>query len=211
MRVRFLSYNIMTGGEGRADPIAEVILGRSADVVGLHEATDLAVLRRIARRLEMDFVAAACAGGRTALLSRHRILDSANVGLVHASAMPVLDATLDVAGREVAVRVAHVADRAEATRMFGLLGTRRMPDVMLMSYEPPLGFKVADEEVLPADTPSPDSLAKPVRQADEVLVAPRWAIVEQWSERDRLALYASDHLPAGAEVDFAEPLAESRA
>jgi endonuclease/exonuclease/phosphatase family metal-dependent hydrolase len=46
--VRLLSYNIREGGVGRAEAIAEVINAASPDVVALQEATDPAVVERIA-------------------------------------------------------------------------------------------------------------------------------------------------------------------
>src|SRR5918992_885674 len=54
--MRIVSYNILDGGEGRADPLAEVIEAQRPDVVALVEAEDLTVVARIARRLKMDFV-----------------------------------------------------------------------------------------------------------------------------------------------------------
>jgi endonuclease/exonuclease/phosphatase family metal-dependent hydrolase len=46
--VRLLTYNIREGGVGRAEQIAEVITAASPDVVALQEATDPAVVQRIA-------------------------------------------------------------------------------------------------------------------------------------------------------------------
>jgi endonuclease/exonuclease/phosphatase family metal-dependent hydrolase len=46
--VRLLTYNIREGGVGRAEQIAEVITAASPDVVALQEATDPAVVERIA-------------------------------------------------------------------------------------------------------------------------------------------------------------------
>ena len=54
--MRIVSYNILDGGEGRADPLAEVIEAQRPDVVALVEATDLTVIERIARRLGFDYV-----------------------------------------------------------------------------------------------------------------------------------------------------------
>jgi endonuclease/exonuclease/phosphatase family metal-dependent hydrolase len=74
-----VSYNIMTGGEGRADPLCEVLLAQNADVVGLVEAEDPTVLERIARRMNMDCVQAmGNESGASALLSRFPIRDSIN-------------------------------------------------------------------------------------------------------------------------------------
>jgi len=81
--MRIVSYNILTGGEGRADPLAEILLAQRADVVGLVEAEDPAVLERIAKRLKMDYVEAAGESGKvSALLSRFAIRDSVNHGLI---------------------------------------------------------------------------------------------------------------------------------
>lgn len=78
-RVRIISYNILDGGVGRADPIAEVLLAQRPDVVGLVEADDPAILDRIAWRLGFDCIAAEGRKGRTAaLLTRGRILESIN-------------------------------------------------------------------------------------------------------------------------------------
>ena len=56
--MRIVSYNILDGGEGRADPLAEVIEAQRPDVVALVEAVDLAVIERIASRLRFDFMQA---------------------------------------------------------------------------------------------------------------------------------------------------------
>ena len=46
--MRLVSYNILDGGEGRADPLAEVLLAQRADVVVLLEADQISVVERIA-------------------------------------------------------------------------------------------------------------------------------------------------------------------
>lgn len=206
--VRLVSYNIMTGGEGRADPIAEVVIGQRADVVGIHEADDRDVLRRLARRWGMDFVVAEADDGRTALFTRHRIVETSNVSLLHRTTMPILDATLNVAGqdgerRELTVRVARITHAGEAERIGAKLGTGqvRQPMVMLMSHDPPIGQRVVDGQVVRATEPIPNRTVAPVRQLDDVLVRPDVRIRENWIERDRLAYYASDHLPAGVEIE----------
>jgi endonuclease/exonuclease/phosphatase family metal-dependent hydrolase len=47
--LRLLTYNIREGGVGRAEEIAEVIAAARPDVVALQEATDPAVIERIAK------------------------------------------------------------------------------------------------------------------------------------------------------------------
>jgi endonuclease/exonuclease/phosphatase family metal-dependent hydrolase len=74
--VRIVSYNILNGGEGRADPLAEVILARAPDVVCVVEADDPAVLERIAKRLKMEYVLAPAGRHGAALMSRWPIVQS---------------------------------------------------------------------------------------------------------------------------------------
>lgn len=112
--MRIVSYNILTGGEGRADPLVEVLLAQRADVIGLIEAEDPAVLERIAKRLNMDYVQAIGNTGASALLSRHPIRDSIN----HAPLQPglsksLLQATItDAAGKLWHFGVLHLQARA---------------------------------------------------------------------------------------------------
>lgn len=203
MRLRLVSYNIMSGGEGRADPLAETLLGRKPDIIGIHEASDNSVLRRLSDRLEMDFVVADGDGGSVALFSRYRIAQSANVSVIHDSTMPILDVSLQVNGQSLSTRVAHLTDPQEAARMAQVLA-QVVPDVMLMSYEPPLGMRVVDGAIGPASGPTPVKTHVPVRQLDQVLVQRHLHLIESWVEQDRLAYYASDHLPGGVEIELSE-------
>jgi exodeoxyribonuclease-3 len=118
--VRLVSYNILDGGEGRADPLAEVILAQRPDVVALVEAQDTAVLERIAARLKMDFILGEHreGGGRggegkrhaAALLSRWPISESINHAPLHADApKSLLEATvIDPTGRQWPIGVVHL-------------------------------------------------------------------------------------------------------
>lgn len=69
MTLRLLSYNIRYGGTGRESAIAEVIRSANPDVVLLQEATDTAVVARVAKEAGLP-----CWGSRTghstAFLSR---------------------------------------------------------------------------------------------------------------------------------------------
>jgi endonuclease/exonuclease/phosphatase family metal-dependent hydrolase len=76
--VRIVSYNILDGGIGRADPVAEVLQAQNADVIALIEADDSDVVTRIANRLGMDYVTAPGHGHSVALLSRLTITQSIN-------------------------------------------------------------------------------------------------------------------------------------
>jgi endonuclease/exonuclease/phosphatase family metal-dependent hydrolase len=134
--MRIVSYNILTGGEGRADPLCEVLLAQRADVIGLVEAEDATVLERLARRLNMDYVqAVGNRSGASALLSRFPIRDTVN----HAPLQPGLSKSLlqatvvDAGGREWSFGVVHLHARAteedERKREAEL-------DVVLKAFEP---------------------------------------------------------------------------
>ena len=81
--MRLVSYNILDGGVGRADPIAEILQAQNADLVVLLEADDLSVVERIAGRLAMDFVHSGGKKHACAVLSRFAIRESVNYALLH--------------------------------------------------------------------------------------------------------------------------------
>ncbi len=109
--MRIVSYNILDGGEGRADPLAEVILAQRPDIVGLVEAVDGDVLERVAKRLKMDYVVApGAAKGASALFTRYPLLESINHGLLRPGlSKSLLEATVAVPGfGSVPIGVAHL-------------------------------------------------------------------------------------------------------
>ena len=111
--MRLVSYNILDGGEGRADPLAEVIEAQQPDIVVLVEADVPAVVERIARRLKMDFVQAEGRKHGGAILSRGGILESINHSLLHDEFSDcVLEATIDLSGTEWTITVVHLHARA---------------------------------------------------------------------------------------------------
>ena len=122
LEMRLISYNILEGGGGRADLLAEVIIAQRPDVVGLVEADDLAVVERIAGRLKMDFIHAPGNEHASALLSRFPIRQTIN----HAALSPglknsLLEATLVTPdNRELTVGVLHLSagafEKDEAAR-----------------------------------------------------------------------------------------------
>jgi exodeoxyribonuclease-3 len=81
--MRLVSYNILDGGEGRADPLAKVIAALRPDIVALVEADDLEVVDRIAARLKMDRIAVQGRRHGVAILSRWTIVESINHALLH--------------------------------------------------------------------------------------------------------------------------------
>ena len=121
--MRIVSYNILDGGEGRADPLAEVILAQRPDVVALVEADDLPTLERIARRLKMDFIHAPAKEHASALLSHWPIVETIN----HAAVNPEIQKSfLEVLvrapdGRDWPIGVLHLpaqaTEAAEEERM----------------------------------------------------------------------------------------------
>lgn len=116
--MRIVSYNILEGGVGRADPLAEVILAQRPDIIALVEADDPAVLERIASRTKMDFIHATGGKDGAALLSRWNIRETADLAALSKSDIKsFLQATVvDPAGREWPVGVMHLAARAREER-----------------------------------------------------------------------------------------------
>lgn len=113
--MRLISYNILDGGEGRADPLAEVLLAQHPDIIALAEADDLTVLERIADRTQMDYIHAPGNQHASALLSRWPIKRTIN----HAALKPgkftnsLLEATVvDPSGREWTIGVVHLRPHA---------------------------------------------------------------------------------------------------
>lgn len=74
--LRVLTYNIYLGGSSRLDAIYQVLTQANADIIGLTEADDPAVVSALAERLEMNYVWAAGSGQRhIATLSRWPVID----------------------------------------------------------------------------------------------------------------------------------------
>ncbi len=113
--MRIISYNILNGGEGRADPLAEVIEAQRPDLVFLVEAEDLSGLERMSKRLGME-----CLQGQgrsrhaSALLSRWPIQESVNHGaLGDGIGNSLLEATvLPPGSAPLAVGVVHLSPHA---------------------------------------------------------------------------------------------------
>lgn len=98
--MRLLTYNILEGGTGRIDPLAEVIRLADADVVVLQETHDGELFHKLADRLHMDRFLAENPRNPTAgtgLLTRGRIRQAVN----HAP----LDARLTRSAFSAAVQV----------------------------------------------------------------------------------------------------------
>jgi exodeoxyribonuclease III len=108
--MRLVSYNILDGGQGRADPLAEVIAAQKPDMVALVEADDAQIVAHIAKRLGMEFVHAAGHRHGAALLSRWPIVESVNhAPLREGLSNCLLEATArDPSGRDWIIGVVHL-------------------------------------------------------------------------------------------------------
>lgn len=250
--IRIVSYNILDGGVGRADPIAEVLLAQRPDVIALVEADDPNMLARIAWRLGYDHIAAVGRKGRTtALLSRGRILESTNIiALNDGDDRPrsFLLARVEHEDGELPIGVVHLSSKAseeretqrerevgfvldtlqplrDANRPHVICGDfnanspmqqidpARLPDKTRPHYEKN-GNELprrAIQRVL--DAGYADTLGDAGRTACsfttlqpgqrlDYLFGYSVTVNDAWVEQDRLATYASDHYPIGAELCF---------
>lgn len=253
--MRIVSYNILLGGEGRADPLAEVIEAQRPDVVALVEAIDLDVVNRIAKRLGMDYVHAAGNSLASVLMSRWPIRDSINHAPQHPElSKSLLEATVVVpAAGEWSFGVVHLHHHAteqdedrrgrELEVLLGLFSehrTHRRPHVLCgdfnansphqkigiercksstrEAYESNGGKiprrviqRLFDEGYVDtlraargdaADSMASFTTRSPGQRVDYVFVHGVEAnrVTSAWVEQDRLAKYASDHFPVGAEI-----------
>jgi endonuclease/exonuclease/phosphatase family metal-dependent hydrolase len=255
--MRIVSYNILDGGEGRADPLAEVLQAQRADVIALVEASFGPVVERIAARLDMDYVVAE--GNKdsaaSALLSRWPIRDSVN----HAALRPgltksLLEATVVTPEfGELPVGVVHLhahaaeaderareAELAAVLEVFAAARRERRPHVLCGDFNAnapsqridPAKVKESTRREweqnggqLPrrivqalldagyvdalhvlkgpeAETTGTFSTQHPGQRVDYIFTfgIGRPRLRDAWIEQDRLAKYASDHFPIGAEV-----------
>ena len=255
--MRIVTYNILDGGIGRADPIAEVLLAQRADIVGLVEADDPAILDRIGWRLGWDYIAAEGPEHTAALLTRGRILESVNHALRLGKKGPrsFLEALVEVDGPAIAIGLVHATAKAtekrertrekEIAQVLEAFEDRRAAGTShlligdfnanspIQRIDPdrlkPKSRKIYNEQgdlprrviqqILEADyTDTLASVAReraatagtfstlyPGQRVDYIFsfgLAPD-QITAAWIETDRLATYASDHYPVGAELRVA--------
>jgi endonuclease/exonuclease/phosphatase family metal-dependent hydrolase len=255
--MRIASYNILDGGEGRADPLCEVLFAQRADVVALVESEDPAVLERIARRMKMDYVVAkGNQSGASALLSRFPIRDSIN----HAPLNPGLSKSLLQAtvvgpdGTPWHFGVVHLharageederkreAELAIVLEVFASLRAEKTPHILLGDFNANSPVQhidlakvkpktreqaVANGGTIPrrvvekllnegygdtyymtnpelAKTQGTFTTQHPGQRVDYIFVhsLAKDRVRSAWIEYDRLAKYASDHYPIGAEIE----------
>ena len=253
--MRIVSYNILDGGEGRADPIAEVIEAQRPDVVALVEADLGEVVERIANRLKMDFVHAPGNSKASALLSRWPIVQTINHAVMHKQlAKSFLEAVVRTpSGLDIPVGVLHLTAHAreadetqreqeldlilrltdphrQAGRAHLLCGDfnanspiqqidpdrvkprtreeweangRQIPRWVIQKllgagYVDTLAAAVGES----AATACSFTTQHPGQRVDYIFAWQPAPITSAWIEQDRLAKYASDHYPVGAELGF---------
>src|SRR5688572_30376393 len=253
--MRIVSYNILDGGEGRADPIAEVIVAQRPDVVALVEADFMPVVERIAARLKMDFVHAPGNKSAAVIISRWPIRESINHAPLHPEfEKSFVEATIVtpdggelIVGavhlhahgreedeqqreRELAIVLEAFADARRANRPHLLAGDFNA-NSPIQNIDPTKTKPRTQEDwaanggMLPRrvvqrlldagymDTLHTADPAKameigtfstqfPGQRVDYIFShgIERGRIKAAWVEQDRLAKYASDHFPIGAEI-----------
>jgi endonuclease/exonuclease/phosphatase family metal-dependent hydrolase len=254
--MRLVSYNILDGGEGRADPLAEVIEAQRPDIVSLIEADFPWALERIAHRLKTDYIHAPGKKGSVALLSRWPITESINHGLLrpkltksmleakvagpdgrtlvfgalhfHAHALEkdeqVREAevaeVLDVFAKYRQFNTPHVlmgdfnsnspvqridpnavkeSTREEWQKNGGQIPRRVIQKLLGAGYIDTLHAVDAEK----AATIGTFSTQHPGQRVDFIFSwgVDRSKLKSAWVEQDRLAKYASDHFPIGAEIE----------
>jgi endonuclease/exonuclease/phosphatase family metal-dependent hydrolase len=108
--MRIVSYNILEGGQGRANQLAEVVRAQRPNIISLVEADELAAVEKIAGKLKMDFIHARGGKKGAAILSDWTIcetIDHAAIGNFHIKSL--LEATIvEPGGREWAIGVVHL-------------------------------------------------------------------------------------------------------
>ncbi len=252
--MRLVSYNILDGGEGRADPLAEVIQAQRPDIVVLIEADNIDVVERISRRLGMDAIRGQGAEHAVAILSHWPIVSSINHAAVHPGPRCLLEASIrQPDGAEWIIAATHLHPRAfeadeqeREKELAGLLDVfaeyRRAarPHILAGDFNANSPIQRIDPDKckektrdawranggqIPrrviqrlldsgyvdtlqaahgdaAGTMTTFTTQHPGQRLDYIFthgIAPQ-RLTAAWTEQDRLAKYASDHFPVGAEI-----------
>ena len=186
MRLRIVGYNILSGGEGRADPLAEVLIAQQADIILIEQATNDEVLQRLAIRLDMVSRTIGDLPIRYAIFSRDPV-----------------DELIDFKSQSNA----NIFVAKWSSKLKGV-------SVGIGPDEPPLKVHIwAFNQIKPDGWIEPklriqrraddsSSNERPGRSVSSVLVSDNVKLIDAWIETNRLAVYASDHLPVGVEIEL---------
>jgi exodeoxyribonuclease-3 len=252
--MRIVSYNILDGGLGRADPLAEIIQAQRADIVVLVEADNGDVIERISRRLNMDAIRGEGAEHSAAILSHWPITQSINHAAVRPGTRCLLEATIrQCDGTEWIVAATHLHPRAfeadeqqrerelaEILDVFADYRRAGRPHILAGDFNANSPIQQIDSQQchettrkawhangggIPrrviqrlldagyvdalhavhgaaAATMTTFTTQHPGQRLDYLFthaIDPQ-RIAAAWIEKDRLAKYASDHFPLGAEI-----------
>lgn len=203
--MRICLYNLHHGGTGRADPLAEVLLAQSPDLILLTEASDPDVLARLAWRLGMsvltDGSAAALipAATTTTATFHHSVIQRRPTppgGLLE----------LRIASPITPLTVLLYDGSAQApawTHLTPPLAPTDTPRIVAGTFEAPHQAHLV--QLLNAGYAGPDvgptfPTHNPTSRPDRILLR-GLTLRSARVETDRLATYASDHYPLVVNVD----------
>jgi len=159
--MRMASYNILNGGMGRLDPLAETMQVIDADLLVLQEATDPAGAAYLARRGGYESFLAESRHGdyHVALLSRLPIRRAVNLTIAHDQLRrSALEAVIEIGGETVRVIGLHLVSgiepaderqRVEAMNaLLGAIDADAMPTALVGDFNchapwHPIGFDAA--------------------------------------------------------------------
>jgi endonuclease/exonuclease/phosphatase family metal-dependent hydrolase len=204
--VRLVSYNILNGGEGRADPLAEVLIAQRPDIVVLLEADDAAVLDRIALRLRMDHIHFRGSARATAVLSRWSFTETIDHAVFQtALEQPHFEASVEDpngrAWRVTSRRATHRRSSADDSPhlLVGNFDEAESSKLLRNGYSDTLAM--VDEPAARTSNTFPTQY--PTERVDRIFTFgfDHARIRDAWVEQDRLAKYASDHFPVGVEIE----------
>ncbi|HQY88324.1 MAG TPA: hypothetical protein PK402_06675, partial [Tepidisphaeraceae bacterium] len=155
-------------------------------VIVLQDASDPDVLQRLAKRLDMNCRSIERSGKFTAFLSREPM--DKLIDLSEQSKFDVVVAEWSIIEKKLSV--AFGSDPPPKSVMLWVCENGKSPGWI----EPKLHEQIRIDET--------SSNVQPARVASKLLVSERVKLIDAWIERDRLAVYASDHLPVGVEIEL---------
>ncbi|MCL2641267.1 MAG: endonuclease/exonuclease/phosphatase family protein [Phycisphaerales bacterium] len=191
--MKIMTYNILEGGVGRIDPLAEVIRLANADVVVVQDACDEAAFHKLADRVKMDRFLAGAVG----LLSRLEIREAANHGVLRAIVRDRNKTELGVIGVHLPSKLSAIFEIARTfTRISHMLAgdfsASHPEQIVRNGYHAP--------ESLEPSFPT----SKPTLRADYIFVTPELAPAVKSCEvfKPEIGRFTSDHFPVIADLNI---------